>query len=74
MFLKVAYHCGYILFIRSSYFFATKNLLSLRVGPSSPEGTENSLGRTVNFCTLEGFDCAFAFALSIPSWMAPISA
>ena len=54
----------------SLYMSTTWNLLSLRLGPSSPPSTENSLGSTVNLFTLATLEMARVLALSTPAWMA----
>jgi hypothetical protein len=50
-----------------SYFLLKANLLSLRVGPSSPVGKLTSKGRIVHFWTTDALDVALLFALSMPA-------
>ena len=52
-----------------SYFLLKANLLSLRVGPSSPVGRLISRGKIVHFWTLEALEIATLLALSIPACM-----
>ena len=49
-----------------SYFLLKANLLSFRVGPSSPVGKLMSMGSTFHFWTTDALDTADLFATSIP--------
>ena len=49
-----------------SYFLLKANLLSFKVGPSSPVGKLMSMGSTFHFWTTDALDTADLFATSIP--------
>ena len=49
-----------------SYFLLKANLLSFKVGPSSPVGKLMSMGNTFHFWTTDALDTADLFATSIP--------
>ena len=56
-----------------SYFLLKANLLSFRVGPSSPVGKLMSMGSTFHFWTTDALDTADLFATSIPVCNASIT-
>lgn len=49
-----------------SYFLLKANLLSFKVGPSSPVGKLMSMGSTFHFWITDALDTADLFAISIP--------